>query len=142
MGKRFQARRTAVGRPPVTVVIGDPGPGLLGRVDYDSRTITLAAGLLQRELRTTLTHELIHLERGPAPEGEQPKDEVAVERETARRLISVCELADAVTWTDDLDELALELWVDTAAVKARLLHLTDDERALIEVAWRSREGHT
>jgi hypothetical protein len=140
MRRRFHPWRALHERPDVTLVFGDPGPGLLGRVDYESRTITLSSDLLQPELRTTLTHELIHLERGPAPAWAQGRDETEVELETARRLISIAELADAVCWSDDLHELAFELRVDEAALRARLRHLTDEEREVIAAAWRAREG--
>jgi len=140
MGGPFHPWQALCRRPDVTLVFGDPGPGALGSVDYETRTITLASDLLQGERRTTLTHELIHLERGPAAEGGWRREEFAVELEAARRLIGLSELLSAVRWTDDVHELAFELWVDDAAVMVRLRHLADDERTLVAGAWLAREG--
>lgn len=142
MHGQFHPWRALDQRPEVTVVFGDPGPGALGSVDYETQTITLDPDLLQGELRTTLTHELIHLERGPVAAGGGPREEAAVELEAARRLIDIRQLVEAIGWTDDLDELAFELGVDAAAVRVRLRHLADSERALVARAWLAREpGH-
>ena len=138
MGRRFHPWRALGRRPEVVLVFADPGAGLLGSVDFESLTITLAPDLLQRERRTTLTHELIHLERGPAPD--RRREETVVELETARRLIDLDSLVQAAQWTDDVHELAVELWVDEAAVQVRLRHLTDDEQALVLQARRERDG--
>lgn len=126
--------------PDVTLVYGDPGPGVLGSVDYATRTITLSADLLQAEARTTLAHELIHLERGPAPPGSEEREEAVVERETARRLIPLAALVSAIGWTDDSYELARELGVDQAAVETRLRHLEPHEQRLVAAARRARGG--
>lgn len=76
--------------------------------------ISLRRGLLQAERRSTLTHELVHLERGPLPEHDvlDAREEVAVECEAARRLISTLHLVWAPQWSPDEHELAEELWVD------------------------------
>lgn len=140
MGGPFHPWQALRRRPDVTLVFGDPGPGALGSVDYETRTITLASDLLQGELRTTLTHELIHLERGPVADDGWRREEAAVELEAARRLIGIGDLVRAVRWTDDVHELAFELWVDDAAVLVRLRHLADDERSLVVGAWLAREG--
>ena len=140
MGSRFDPWRELRRCADVAVVFGDPGPGALGSVDYVSRTITLAPDLLQRERRTTLTHELIHLERGPVTAVGVRREEATVELEAARRLIAINELINAAKWTDDVHELALELGVDEAAVLVRLQHLADDERAQLARARLDREG--
>jgi len=140
MGAEFDPWHELGRHTDVAVVIGDPGPGALGSVDYASRIITLAPDLLQRERRTTLTHELIHLERGPASAVGVRREEATVELEAARRLIDIDELVSAAKWTDDVHELALELCVDEAAVLVRLRHLDDDERASLARARRDREG--
>lgn len=111
----------------VTLVIADLGGGVLGRTDFTSRTITLDHQLLQAERRSTLTHELVHLERGPVPAGYTVREERAVEVEAARRLITLEQLADAMLWAYDEHELADELWVDVPTVRTRLASLTDAE---------------
>lgn len=124
----------------MTVVFADPGPGTLGRVDYSAATITLHPRLLQGERRATLTHELIHLERGPAADGCEALEEHMVELEAARRLITIAELVRAIQWTDDVHELALELWVDPATVRVRMRHLDDEHRRLLTKVRASRDG--
>jgi hypothetical protein len=126
-------------RPEVTVVFGDPGEGNVGVVDLRARVITLCPTLLQDERRSTLTHELVHLERGsPCGPGEWEEREVA--RLAAARIISLPDLVEAVKWSDHVDEQALELWVDEDTVRVRLRHLTDRERAELDRARAARDG--
>ncbi len=77
----------------------------------------------QAERRVSLTHELIHRERGETCGSVSAAEEEQVRRLTARRLISLERLADAMAWTTDTWELAETLWVDTDTVQARLEHL-------------------
>lgn len=94
--------------------------------------IWLRPGLTQAERRCALTHELIHLERGPVPK--QPVLAAAEERIVAdlaaRRLIPLGTLTEALHWVDlaDCDALAEELWVDDVTLRNRLQHLTQSER--------------
>jgi hypothetical protein len=126
-------------RPEVTVVFGDPGEGNVGVVDLRARVITLCPTLLQDERRSTLTHELVHLERGsPCGPGDWEEREVA--RVAAARIISLPDLVEAVKWSDHVDEQALELWVDEDTVRVRLRHLTDRERAELDRARAARDG--
>lgn len=136
-GRRWHPWRALRRRPDITLVFEDPGPGALGRVDYDTATITLHPRLLQAERRATLTHELVHLERGPAVRGHEAREERAVEIEAARRLIDLAQLVDAVKWTDDVHELAFELWVDPDTVQIRLRSLPEHEA---RVVWAARAG--
>lgn len=98
--------------------------------------ITYARDMLQRERRTVLAHELIHLERGATVC--DAREEAAVEQEAARRLIPIDELASALAWTRNVDELAEELWVDAALVRCRMAHLHPSERHYL----RRRLEHT
>lgn len=125
--------------PDVTLAYEGPGPGLLGRVDFKSRTITLHPYLLQRE-RSPLTHELVHLERGPAVAGGEAREERVVDAETAQRLVTIGDLAQAVKWTDDLHELAVELWVDVRTVLTRVLQLAEGERDHLRRLSADRDG--
>lgn len=108
---------------------------MLGCVDIEGRRIWLDARLTQAEKRSTLAHELGHLERGslcdPAAETAEEK---AVEEWAARRLIDVHALARALQWSRHVDEVAEELWVDEHLVRARLRSLTDAEQDLILAA--------
>ena len=93
------------------------------------RTIWLHSELTQAERRCTLTHELLHVEMPDAAEDH-------VERETARRLITVDQLVDAFQWLrhPDVHSLADHLWVDPQTAANRMRHLDPIEVAQIESA--------
>jgi hypothetical protein len=139
MRSRWDPWRALARRPDVTVVYGDPGEGNVGAVDLGSRVITLCPTLLQDERRSTLTHELVHLERG-TPCGPEDPEEREVERLAAARIITLADLVEAVKWSDDLEEQAVELWADEDTVRVRLRHLTEGEREALARARASREG--
>lgn len=90
----------------------------------------------QRERRSTLSHEIGHVERGPVPDDPflAAREEQVVEELTARRMIRLPELVDAVLWcqgrTDD--EAAEELWVDHGVLLTRIRTLTPGERKWVE----------
>lgn len=108
----------------------------------DGCSITLHPLLTQAERRSTLTHELIHLERGPAPPHLTAREEALVEEIAARRLVDLDDLADAIVWHDGHahDDMADDLWVDRAMLLARIRSLTPDERAYIEDAVARKEN--
>ena len=88
----------------------------------------------QAARRCTLAHELVHAERGDEPCAStvlENRQERAVDREAARRLIDLRALADALSWTHDVAEAADELWVDVATLLRRLADLDDGERAYV-----------
>lgn len=113
-------------------------PGLLGAWHHTSGTITLHPDQSQAERRCTLTHELIHAERGH--EGRCcGLVERQVQAETARRLIPLDALATALVWTQDEWEVADELWVDVETARVRIENLTDPEKHYIERRIAARE---
>ncbi len=88
----------------------------------------------QAERRCTLTHEIVHLERGPVPDDPHLalKEERIVECITARRLITIEKLVDALVWSRRVDhETAEELWVDLPTLQHRIRDLTEGERRYI-----------
>ena len=97
----------------------------------------MADRLLQRERRSSLTHELEHVERGHTGCCD-PAEESLVRQAAAHRLISLEALASALAWTRDVTELAEELWVDETTVRTRLDHLHPSEQAFL----RRRLSHT
>ena len=107
----------------------------------DGRRIWMTPRQLQAERRCTLTHELIHVERGHTG-CQAPAVELEVRIEAARRLIPLEPLIDACLWARDPDELADELWVDRATLDDRLAHLTGDERDVINSALASRDARS
>lgn len=116
----------------------------LGAYDPDSRVIWLSHGLTQAERRSTLTHELIHAERGDEPcctSWHDDKQERLVDGMAARRLIPLEQLVLALRWSQDERELAEELWVDVATVRARLEGLMPAETDWIEShLWADERG--
>lgn len=118
--------------PRVVARVADlPEPGARYYPRHD--VVLLDRRLGQAGRRCALTHEIVHIERGDtACTGwHAQRQERAVERESARRLITTEELVRGLQWSQDEHELADELWVDVPTIRARLDGLTPDERAEI-----------
>lgn len=98
------------------------------------RRIWLCRTLTQAERRCTLTHELVHRERGPVPRDPvaAAAEERAVDRIAARRLITLPSLIDGLRWTRDAAQLAEHLWVDVPTLRARIDGLSVAEVADME----------
>lgn len=105
-----------------------------GLTSFSLRKVWICRRLRQVHRRCTLTHELIHLERGPVPEHLQEQEERIVNELAARRLIELPELIEGLRWTRDLDELAEALWVDAPTLKTRMTSLDPLEVADVEHA--------
>ena len=104
----------------------------MGRTCFRTSTITLDSSLLQRERNDALAHERIHLERGPAVVGFEDADERAVQIETARRLIPIGALCQALRWTRNVRELAEELHCTPETVVVRMTTMKHaSERAAV-----------
>lgn len=100
----------------------------MGHVDYSPPCVTITIGMTQAERRCTLTHELVHLERGQCPPGDEDREELIVEREAARRLIDIRKLGETLAWAPHEEDAAEELWVDVPTLQARLAGLHPSER--------------
>ena len=110
------------GKPHLTLAIedlGDEGP----HARIVGCTITLTRGLSQVERRCAVMHELIHDERG-IPTGPDPGEELAVEREVARRLIPLEQLIWVAKLNLPLVDAAEELWVRPDLVELRVRSIT------------------
>lgn len=92
-------------------------------------TIWLCKNLTQAERRSTLTHELIHVDRGTVPPVHAKREEFYVDTLAARKLIPLPDLLRGLQWTNDDYELAEELWTDVHTVRVRRQNLTASERA-------------
>lgn len=101
----------------------------MGTTDGLAR-IVLHPDQLQVERRCTLAHELAHIELGHT-RGCHPWDETQARQYAARWLITMDRLLDVLSWTNDLDEAADELWVDEETLRDRLDGLSEIERAMI-----------
>jgi Zn-dependent peptidase ImmA (M78 family) len=119
--------------PDVVVYEHEMPDGYLGCVDPDRGIIWLDSRLTQAERRSVLTHELGHLERGPAPAGEHadPVEERAVDVWAARMLITIPDLAAALGWSSHLSEIAEELWVSVHMLTVRLETMSQAELMLL-----------
>ncbi|QAU07243.1 metallo-protease [Gordonia phage Asapag] len=110
-------------------------PNLRARGTYSAGLVQIRAGLSQRERRATLSHEIVHFERGDegvaCSRWHLQKLERQVHLVAARRLITVEDLADAVITEPDYASMAQKLWVDDYTFRLRLAHVTDEERAQI-----------
>lgn len=115
----------------ITLLWHDDGPA--GVTDFDENTISLRRGMTHDERRTTVLHECLHVERGPSLNTLQEREELRVDRETARLLMpDVKVVGEALAWARDLDEAAWELSVDQAALVVRLQNLHPAERAYLK----------
>jgi hypothetical protein len=96
--------------------------------------IWLCRRLNQVRRRCTLTHEIVHLERGPVPADPAglAREERVVSQLAARRLIPIDQLTAALAWTRDPHQLADELWVDLPTLYARMGALDAVEVAELE----------
>lgn len=119
----WRALRSMTG---VTLHVTTGLPGTV-RAATNGRDIFMSDQLLQRERRSSLTHELEHITRGDRSCC-SPKDEARVRQAVAHKLISLEDLAAALAWTRDIGELAEELWCDETTVRTRLTHLHPAER--------------
>lgn len=112
-------------------------PGLLGRTNGVDE-IHLHPDQLQVERRSTLAHELAHIELEHT-QGCTGADERAALELAARWLVSLEHLVDAARWARSIHELADELWVDVDTITTRLDTLTERERSLYLEARRDAE---
>lgn len=130
-------RRLRDQHPRIDVVWAPLPDGLAGYWD-GHRTIVLDSALTQAARRSTLEHELAHVERGPVPADAvlAAREEATVDEIAARRLIPLGLLVDALRWCQGAAGAALadEVWTDQHTLNVRLATLTADERKHIEAA--------
>lgn len=93
-----------------------------GITDFAADTISLRSDLDQAGRRSTLLHECLHVERGPALAGVlAAREELRVRREAARILLpNIRAVGEALAWAHTLEEAAGELWVDVDTLRDRL----------------------
>ncbi|QSE94166.1 hypothetical protein JWS13_38995 [Rhodococcus pseudokoreensis] len=119
--------------PQVTLTTRQPLAGDL-KGAWTRHGIHLRQDLNQAGRRSTLTHELVHRERGTVCTGD-PSDheERTVDEIAARRLITLDELLDVLLWTEARTgaEAADELWSNPHMLGVRIQTLTKAEREYI-----------
>lgn len=115
------------------LVWADLPEGVAGVTDWERLTITLDRRLTQAERRSTICHEALHAHRGPIPDDPVivAREELAIERLAARKLIGLEALGEALAWSRFAPVVADVLWVDEQLLDARLDHLHPSERAYL-----------
>lgn len=111
----------------IDLIWHDDTPGApMGVTHFASGVISLRKGMTQAERRSTILHEVLHVERGPVPAGLAAKEEQRVRKLAAQQLLpDVREIADALAWSGwRLEEAAEELWVDEPTLRDRLRFMT------------------
>ena len=121
--------------PHVTIVIEPMTGDLLGEVRDDGQVIALRADTSAAQRRCTLTHELVHLERGILDCGPWlQREEGLVHAEVSLRLIPLAGLTAAIRalgGADDAAALAQWLEVDSETLAVRLSRMTGAERRIL-----------
>ncbi len=114
----------------VTLLWHDDGPA--GLTDFAAQTISLRRGMTYAERRTTVLHECLHVERGPTLTTLAAREELRVEKETARLLMPcIREVGEALAWGRDLAEAADELAVDERALWVRIRYAHPTEKGYL-----------
>jgi hypothetical protein len=108
----------------VTLLWHDDGP--MGETDFEANTISIRRGMTYEERRCTVLHEVLHVERGPVTMGMVGREELLVQKETARLMLpSVKAIGDAYAWAQGDDEgAAAELGVDVEVLRTRMKYMT------------------
>ncbi|MDR1078349.1 MAG: hypothetical protein LBL55_06780 [Propionibacteriaceae bacterium] len=77
--------------------------GVWGETNWSTRTITIDSRLPAAAERSTRAHEFVHVSRGPVPADPAlaAREELVVEKITARKLIDIHDLAEAIVESDD-----------------------------------------
>jgi hypothetical protein len=125
--------------PDVTIDCGaDLPPGVTGTWAGEC-TVLLQRDMLQAERRCTLTHELVHAQRGwhPRTRAEAIVEEAIVRDLAARLLITLPDLLDCILWGQGNPDHE-DLWVDYPTFLTRMTTLRPDEQDWIDAQLRER----
>lgn len=108
----------------VTLLWHDEGP--MGETDFEAGTISIRRNLTWEERRCTVLHECLHVERGPVLVSLAEREELRVQKETARLLLpSIKAIGDAYAWSQGDDAgAAIELGVDVDVLRTRMRFMT------------------
>lgn len=103
--------------------------GAHGWTRWSDKTIWLLDSLTQTQRRCALEHERQHVLRGA--DGQGDLEEAAVEHATARALIPLDELLDALRWSRHPREVADHCWVTLDVLTCRVRNLHPAEVAAV-----------
>lgn len=137
--------RIALAMETLTITTALLPDGELAYYYPDIDTIVLDERLSQAQKRCTLMHELVHRmlqDDGDLPAEYDARQERRCRAMTARLLIDIFELGEALQWSDDPHELADHLVADVETVTDRLdpRNLTDDEAGYLRLVRARNEG--
>jgi hypothetical protein len=106
--------------------------GDMGETDHEAGTISLRRGMTWAERRSTVIHECLHVLRGPSLDTLEEREELRVEKESARWLLpDVRVIGEAMAWAHNRAEAADELHVDERTLAIRLRYLHPSERGYL-----------
>jgi hypothetical protein len=114
--------------------------GHLGWCRHSTQEVSIQNRLTQAERRSTICHEILHLQRGPGICGYSDDEEKLIDRDAARLLIDIHDLGKAMQWSSNYDEMAIDLWVDRATVQTRMDNLHPAELHYLNRIVTAREG--
>lgn len=106
-------------------------------------TIVLDDRLTEAEKRCTLMHELVHRrlqDDGDLPDHLDLVQEKRCREATARELIDIFDLADALVWSTAETEQAEHLCVDIETLQDRMRYLNRDEEGYLRLVRARLEG--
>lgn len=127
------------GMPHLTLEILRLPDDEMGRWIPSRQTILLDDRLNQAERRCTLVHEMVHHLDGDhtgLPQDLADLQERLCRDRTARLLINMPALLEAILWSEHEDEIADYLWVDVPTLWDRMEHLTVEERNFLTTRLR------
>lgn len=104
-----------------------------------NNAIWLDADLLQVERRCAIQHEQAHIDLGHV-NCDDPKEEAAARRLTARKLIDWDDLVDTFRWAHTAVEAADELNVIPEVLEDRLWFLHPHEKSLLRLIGAARHA--
>lgn len=130
----FDPYALLAGMPHLTLKVTRLPDDEMGRWVPSAQMILLDDRLDQAERRCTLVHEMVHHISGDhvalTPELSAMQERMCKDR-TARLLITINALADALAWSEHAAEIADYLWVDEATLYDRFNNLTPEEQSYL-----------
>jgi hypothetical protein len=113
-----------------------PSDRIMGLLCLRAKKLWLCKTLCPHERRSTLAHELVHIERGPVPSNPEMAriEEDTVDEIASRRLINFDDLVATIRECPNgaISAWAYRLWVDVPMFEARLRNLRQQELDAID----------
>jgi Zn-dependent peptidase ImmA (M78 family) len=133
----------ALRMPSLTITVSRLPDGVSAYYYPELDTIVLDDRLSEAGKRCTLMHELVHRalqDDGDLPDRYDVQQERRCRHMTARALIDIFDLGEAVQWGEDRHEQAEHLVVDLETLADRYEAMTADEAAYLRLVRARTEG--